>query len=262
MSGQTRTLYLRPDKNWSFGATVSGSASDTDHDLQWLVDGRPGFPLRLQTGTATLELAKAAGLVTLVAIGHHLLDAELTVTVGGDVAGEIEIPAYGLNGVPFNAWGLVADDESEPIVETLTIDIAGNSTDILIGELMAGDYDVLDPSFRLDDLQFEIERFFNTPSGNVLSGIPPYSERAEARPLSGSLYATVAQLAEILDWWRSEDAFAYPVPSFLVTNDEDPTSGRFVRFANKPTWKEIEVAGPDPYYIVQLDFLEYPRTRW
>jgi hypothetical protein len=262
-----RTLYLRPDKNWALLAAVAASiATDTDHDLSWLTDGRPAFPLRLQGGSATITLTKAAGEVTLVLVGHHLLDAGLTITIAGDRAGSVVIPAYAVNGIPFNAFALV-ESAGYADVDTLTLTITGNSTDILIGEVMAGEFDVLEPSFRLDDLQFSIDKYLNTQSSNPLSGIPPYSERAESRSLSGSLYAASTQdlgplLEDVLDWWRSEDAFPYPVPSVLITDEGDPTSAKLVRFASKPTWREVPVAGADPYYLIQLSFVEYPRTRW
>lgn len=265
----SRTLYLPPYKNWALFAEVTGVSPDTDHELAWLTDGRPGFPLRVAAGDGTIQLAQAAGPVTHVAICHHLLDEGLGVTVGGDTSGEIVIPAYGRNGIPFHAYAAMdlASPPTPDSVAALTLAISGNYNDILIGEVFAGEMLELDPSFRLDDLQFSIERFVNNPSGSRLSAIPPYSDRAEARDLSGSIYCSSLQdlgprLEAVLDWWRSEDAYAYPVPSLLITNDEDPTSARVVTFAGKPTWREVEVAGEDPYYLIQLAFTEVPRTRW
>lgn len=263
-----RILYLRPDKNWALFATVGGVTADDGHLLDWLTDGRPFFPLRVASGDGTITLSKTAGNATIAAVSHHLLDAALAITVGGDTSGVITIPAYPPNGVPFHAYTLLADPETPDVVSSVTLAITGNSTDLLIGEVFVGEYDVLDPesivagSFLLDDLQFGIESFVNPPSGNRLSGIPPYSERAEARPISGSVYANAAQLAALLDWYRSQDAYAYPVPSFVVFDDQDPTSGRVVFFASPPTWREVPVAGPDPFYLVHLSFTDVPRTRW
>lgn len=262
----SRTLYMRPDKIWSLFGAVSAANGDPDHELDWLTDGRPGFPLRLNSGTETITITKAAGEVNIVAICHHLLDAGLSVTLGGDVSGTIEIPDYPENGVPFNAWTEVTTG-SPTEVDTLTLAISGNAEDIVIGEVVAGAADELSPSLKIDGTTFSLQRFLNSASGNPLSGIPPYSEGAEARPVTGSGLYDQAGLDAILAWQRAHDAFAYPVPSLLILDSDDPTDARLVTIQDV-TWqvavpRDDAVSPPrTALYLVQIAFLEYPRGRW
>lgn len=259
----SRTLYIRPDKMWSLFGSVSATGGDADHELAWLTDGRPGFPLRINAGTKTITITNPSGIVNLVAICHHLLDAALSVVLGGSVSGAVHIPAYPENDVPFNAWAEVA-----PVTATtLTLAITGNSDDIVIGELVAGDADELDPSLKVDDTQFRVQRFLNSASANPLSGIPPYSERAEARPVTGSGLYDQDGLDAILAWQRAQDAYAYPVPSLLILDSDDPTDARLVTLEDV-SWdvrrtRDDAVSPPiSALYLVQLSFLEYPRTQW
>lgn len=255
----SQTLYIRPDLNWAFGKTVTQANGDPDHELSWLVDGRVGFPLRLTVGTGVITISGTAGAVNLVAVCHHLLDAALHVVLGGDLAGSIIIPDYPENGVPFNAW-ILTDVGSPDTVDSITLSITGNSTDILIGEVFAGQALALEPSLKLDDAQFSIQSFRNS-TGTPLSGIPPYTEGAEARPVSGSQYYPQAGLDAILAWWRSQDASAYLLPSLLILDSDDDTDARVVTLQNV-SWSRVGPVGSDTEYLVRIDFLEYPRTRW
>lgn len=266
----SQTLYIPSHKNWGlFGGVSDGSpsAGDSDHELSWLTDGRPGFPLRLIGGTGTIAVTPPAPTspatvpaVTLIALCNHLLDAGLVVGVSGDVSGTITVPAYPRNGVPFNAWNMV-EVASPPVdVANVILAITGNSDDIVIGEVVIGEALALEDSLRLEDVSASVRRFLNTQN-NPLSGIPPYSERAESRLISGSQYYDQTDLDAILDWFRSEDASPYQVPSLLIPNSDDPTDARLVTFAAEPTWTQLR-AGDDPLYLVQLTFNEFPRTRW
>lgn len=265
----SQTLFVRPDRNGALFGTVSGPTSDPDHELSWLVDGRHGFPLRVAGGSAAIQIAFGSSApLTVVAICHHLLDAGLVIPITGDVTGSLTIPDYPPNGVPLNAWGIVSG--SSPMND-FTLTIAGNSGDVVIGEVVAGDADVLEPSLRLDSAQFGVRRYLNSGQPE-LSGIPPYSERARSRTLRGSQFYDAEQLQDILDWFDSQDGFPYPVPSLLIPDSDDPTDARLVTLL-EPRWTQV-VAGADPrfagspattdqpLYLVELEFLEYPRGRW
>lgn len=256
----SQTLYIPPSLNWALFAVVSGITPDDDYELDWLTDGRPGFPLRVASGGGAINLAKAAGEVNVVAICHHLLDAGLSVALSGDIADSIVIPAYPPNGVPLNAWKLVTAG-SPTEVDSLTLTISGNSTDIVIGEVVAGFALVLDPSLKLDSARFGVRRYLNAPSGNELSGIPSYSEGARSRTLTGSGYYDAATLQDILDWFDSQDAYPYPVPSLLIPDSDDDTDARLVTLA-EPSYTRVGPIGSEVEYLVDLTFNEYPRTRW
>lgn len=257
----SETLYVRPDKNWAlFGNVSTGGATDPDHQLSWLVDGRPGFPLRITGGTAAIQITKAAAGVNVVAICHHLLDPLLSVALSGDITDALIIPAYPPNGVPYNAWKRVSAG-SPPSVNDLTLTITGNSGDILIGEVIAGEALVLDPSLQIESARFGVRRYLGASSGNELSGIPPYSEGARSRPLSGSQHYDTATLQAILDWFDSQDAYPYPVPSLLMVDSDDPNDARLVTL-QEPRYSQVGPEGSDVQWLVELEFTEYPRTRW
>lgn len=266
----SQTLYVRPDRNFAlFGTVTTGETVDPDHELSWLVDGRHGFPLRINNSTAAIQIANTLDVnVTLVAICHHLLDAGLVVTVTGDLAGTVTIPTYPPNGVPLNGWAIVTPT---PPVGDFTITITGNSQDIVIGEVVAGQADALTPSLLIDLTSFGVRRYLNGGQPE-LSGIPPYSERARSRTLRGSQYYNTTQLQAILDWFDSQDAYAYPVPTLLIPDSDDPSDARLVtllepRYTQIVTGLDPRFQGSpftldDPLFLVELEFLEYPRTRW
>lgn len=255
-------LYLPPYRQWSlFGTvTVDGSPGvlDAGHEASWLVDGREKFPLRLTTPDGAFEVANPPGEVGVVAFCHHLLAGGVTVDLSGDVSGQIVVPDWPRNGVPYNAWTRLADFTN---VSSLIATINGspaNDSDVVIGELLAGAPLVWEHPIRLQGSRFR-ERQFVGSRVSELSGIPPYSDRARARPFAGSQYYSQAELDEILDWFDSQDGYAYPIPSLIIPDSDNPNDARLV-ILSEPTYEQI-VADP-PLYLVQLEFTELPRTRW
>lgn len=262
----SETLLIPPNRNWAlFGTVTETSAADTDsdHDLAWLVDARPGFPLRLNGPDGVIRITNPTGDVDIVAICHHLLPAGLSVPISGDLTGSLVIPAYPSNSVPYNAWTRVSAEGSPSAIDTLILTIAQGSPadDVLIGEVIAGSAIVLDPSLKRDTTRLGVRRYLNARGGNDLSGIPPYSERARSRPVSGSQYYDEATVAALVDAFDSQDAYAYPVPCLLILDSDDPTDARLV------TMEEPIITPPGPSgsaveFLVELTFNEFPRTRW
>jgi hypothetical protein len=264
----SETLLLAPNRNWALFAAVSDgspTAADPDHELAWATDGRPGFPLRLNSGSGVITLTKTAGEVDLVALGHHLLPEALSVAISGDVSGSIVIPDYPSNGVPYNAWTRIGGSPlgSPAEVDTLILTISQGSPadDIVIGEVFAGVPLVLDPSLKRDTTRFGVRRYMNARSGNELSGVPPYSERARSRPITGSQYYDEAMVQALLDAFDSQDAYAYPVPCLLILDSDDPTDARVVTM-EEPVITPPGPSGSEVEFLVELTFNEVPRTRW
>lgn len=266
----SETLLLPPSRNWALFGTVSDgspSAIDPDHQLSWLVDGRVGFPLRLTGGSGVIQITNPSGEVNLVAICHHLLPAGLSVALSGDVSDTITIPPYGANGVPYNAYQILNGGSpgvgSPADIDTLilTISQGSPSDDIVIGEVFAGSPIVLDPSLKRDTARFDARRYLNARTGNDLSGIPPYSEGARARTITGSQYYDGATVQLLLDAFDSQDAYAYPVPCLLILDSDDPTDARVVTM-EEPVISEPGPDGSDVEFLVELTFTEFPRTRW
>lgn len=262
----SETLLIPPSRNWAlFGAVSDGSptAGDPDHELAWLTDGRPGFPLRLVGGDGAIQITNAPGEVDVVAICHHLLPAGLSVALSGDLSDTIVIPAYPTNCVPYNAWKRVTPG-SPPEIDTLILTISQGSPadDVVIGEVIAGAALVLDPSLKRDtSTRLGVRRYLNARSGNELSGIPPYSDRARARPVSGSQYYNEAMVQALVAAFDSQDAYAYPVPCLLILDSDDPTDARLVSM-EEPVITPPGPAGGEGEFLVELTFNEFPRTRW
>jgi hypothetical protein len=261
----SRTLYIPPHLQWAlFGTVTEGGPStlDSEHQLAWLVDGRPGFPLRLNSSSGVIQIDNSPKEVSHLAICHHLLPAGTDIDITGDLSGTVTIPPLPTNGVPLNGWTELTAG-SPPDVSQLILTITGLSggEDIVIGEVIAGKALELDPSFSLDSAQFGIRRYVNSDGGNELSGIPPYSEHARSRPFSGSLLCDASGLQRILDWFDGQDLYPYPVPSLLILDDADPTDARVVTL-EEPRYTRNGPIGADNEFLVQLVFNEIPRTKW
>lgn len=253
-------LYMPPYLNWGLFGNVSSGASpgtDTDHDLDWLVDGRPGFPLRLEDIDGVLTVTHDAATVSLVAICHHLLSAGTTVTLGGDLAGVLTAPTIPRNGVPLNFYRVLTPVAG---VDSVTLTFAAGANDVLVGEAIIGSTLVLDPPLKVDGSRFAEIQYVGS-RGAALSGIPPYSERARSRTIGGSQYYDQAGLDAILEWYDSQDGYAYPIPSLIIPDSDIPTDARLV-FLSPPTYSQVGPEGSDAQYLVELEFTEVPRTRW
>lgn len=258
-------LYVPPYRNWGlFGTVTIDGASpdllDADHQAAWLVDGRPGFPLRLTDPEGGFTVTNTAGLVSLVAVCHHLLDEDVAIDVSGDVTASLVAPAVPRNGVPLNFATRFSEVSG---VDSVSFDVSGsplNSTDVLIGELIVGAPLVLDPPMRVAGSRFG-ERHYGGSRATDLSGIPGYSERARSRPLSGSQYYSQAQLDLILEWWDSQDGHPYPVPSLIIPDSDNLNDCRLV-LLSEPTYTQVGPDGSETQWLVDLEFTELPRTRW
>lgn len=251
-------LYLPPYTRWDLFGTVSASNVDPDHDVSWLTDAREKWPLRLTTANGAATITNPSGRVNLFAVTHHLLDAGATVTASGGITGSLVIPSYPRNGVPLNKAALIALVTG---VTTVTLTVTGNaSDDFLIGETFIGESLTLDPAPRIADTRFG-ERHYVADRPNPISGIPPYSDRARSRPLAGSQYYPTATRDLILEWWDSQDASPYPLPSLIIPDSDNLSDVRVV-LLGEPTYQQVGPEGSDVQWLVDLTFDELPRTRW
>lgn len=256
-------LYIPPFRQWSLFGTVIVSGSpgvvDERHPASNLVDGREKFPFRLTEPDGEFEITNPAGAVGFVGLFHHLLAGGVTVDLSGDVSGQIVVPDWPRNGVPYNAFTLI--DPEVAAVTSLIATIASspaNDSDVLIGECIAGAPLVLELPIRLQGSRFR-ERQFVGGRATELSGIPPYSERARSRSFGGTQYYNQTELDAILEWYDSQDGYAYPIPSVIIPKSDNPVDARLV-ILSQPTYEQVL---PNPaLYLVELEFTELPRTRW
>lgn len=259
-------LYARPDQWFSRGCTVTGTI-DPDYQLQWLVDGRLGYPVRAAGGSPaadlSLTLTGASGSVGIVVVGNHNLIVPAVIT--GDVSASVT-PATTRppNGIQLNPYALL--DPVETGVTTVDLDVTGNDETPIIGELVLATVRTLTP-VKIDDNQFTENDYARDQAGEFVS-VPPYNPRLEGRRLTGSQYYTIEDLAEIRAWWQAQQAGSWP--SILIP-DPDLNDAWFVQFKGlsyKQVLSKGDALGGSPaavtggLWLVSFEFVEYPRSRW
>ncbi len=251
-------LYARADEFWSRTATVSGSI-DPDYFLQWLVDGRLGYPVRSTDDTLSLDLAGPAGDVGIVVVGNHNLT--VPVTFSGDVSAVVTPAAVRPpNGIQLNPFALVSDTS----VTAVGLDVSSNDVDVVIGEVVLAPVHELTP-VKIDDNQFTQNDFSREVAGEFKS-VTPYDFGITGRRLTGSQYYRTAQKDAIVAWFESQRSGTYPS---IVIPDPDVNDAWFVKFRGL-SYQQIlpsvsdggSPATSDALWLVQFDFEEYPRSRW
>lgn len=204
--------FVRPDR--IIDGTVTGTV-DATYSPSWLLDRRPGYPVRRTSGDLALSIAvggSPAPEADVFAIHHHAIAAGATVSVGGDVTTTIPTAALPPDRVPRNWFRLL----TAPVpVSDLTLGVTGNSGPDIIGGFIAG----LSYQFS-DDLL--INRQFDPGVPFAWEGeygvIPPYQPgMAKPRRVSGSMIMDGDDYAELVDWDLSTESGS--LPSLIILSD-------------------------------------------
>lgn len=252
-------LYVRPDEWWTRGTTVTGTI-DSDYQLSWLVDGRVGYPVRSTDDGLSLNIAGSSGSVGIVVVGNHNL--VVPVTISGDVSATVT-PASTRppNGIQLNPYALI--DPVETGVTSVDVDVTSNDETVIIGEVVLAQVRELIP-VKIDDNQFSQFDFSREQAGEFKS-VPPYDFGLEGRRLTGSQYYTTAQRDDIIAWFQSQRSGTWPS---IIIPDPDVNDAWFVKFVGL-TYKQIlpvsssgSPAVSEALWLVNFDFVEYPRSRW
>lgn len=246
--------FIPPNKNWAYGAAVTGPTSDSDHSLAWAVDGRNNFPLRVNGAAATITLTKTAAPVSAVSIANHRIKVNTALT--GGVSGSLLAPSVPENDVLINPWLQVAPFATPASVGSLILTIAANPEDVVIGEIIAGEMVLLPQPFWQDD-SWRITDFADEPSlEEMLSeGVARYSEDAEARAWTGRQVYTTAMVDKLISWKRAQKG--YRLPSLCV-----PDLTKNDAFHCFMILGAIVAAEAPGYWEVEFTIVELPRTRW
>lgn len=245
-------FYVRPDENWAYNATVTLTAGtvDSDYSASWLTDGRAGRPVLCTSGTATFRLSASSAEVGIIAVCHHRLDAALDVTVSNGLSATITTNTpTPPSGIPLNPYTTVTPTN----VTALDFAISGNSTNVLIGEIIAGKKRTLRlPSLKSDDramANFARKLDIEFPSIN------PYDPALEARdPWKGTFHLTTTELDDVIAWYQAQRNGTRP--SLVVPNTS--VNDAWVCFLQAPQYRPL---GPS-LWAVMLTFVEVPRSRW
>lgn len=240
--------YLRPDEMYAVGGTVTGGA-DTNYLDEWLVDGRPGRPVRAATGSETWTIVGTAAAVGIAALGNHNVDAGRMITLGGDISATMTGPTLPPNGIPLNPWVTFTEVAG---VDEVTVDIASNTVPIVVGEFVCGKRRTLErnlavrPAFKASYQTVRHEAEFNS--------LMPYDKGIVSRTLSGTVVLSDTGLADVQAWWDATRGNTKPSLIIPNSNVQDAWLVEFTEFSYEPASKNVN--------HVSLTFTEYPRSRW
>jgi hypothetical protein len=243
--------YLRPDENVLYGGAVTTSAgtTDTTHQDDWLVDGR-GRPARATNGTVTWAVtALASGLIEIIVVHSHTIDAERDIDIGGGVTATLVGPTARTNGIPVNPFGLC----TPATTDNVTVGVVSNSKAVAIGELLGGKLRQTTHGVPINsDIQL-VE--FKVASPSRFGSVPDVDLGMAARRIRFTLVcADYDELDEILDWW---EASRNEVRPSVIVPFPDKNDAWVVKFLDRPRW-----TAPEGVPHVQLAFEEWPRHRW
>lgn len=242
--------FIPPHKNWSRGATVTGTAAATDHSLAYLVDDRWGFPLRVNAVTgAWLITGLATGTISAVMLANHRV--KVNAVLSGGISGTIlpaTTPVHDILLNPFLRITPVAG------VSSFTLTITSNSESIIIGELIAGELIELPlPTWESEQLMYS--DFAADQSIPDLVSIPQYDEGADARVWRGRQIYTTSEKNIFLEWQQAQRTRSRPsmiVPDLMVN---DAFMG-YVKIVS------ITPGGGEGLWFIEFLIIECPRTRW
>ena len=239
---------LQADGSWLAGTVTGGAA--TDHDDDWLIDGRPGFPARA-TSTSTppwVITGPGSMLVNCVVCANHNIDPAKTIAITGGVTVNLAGPALRPNRIPVNAWARVAAPQT---TNTLTVTVTSNSVAPVIGEILAGDLeDLTDGVLAVVSIDYLAGAAL--PEG-TFSGLAGYSEGVVQRAFNCEVQCTKAEGLALIAWWEATDGETRP--SVLIPFDDldDVLVGHLKNF------RATNVQGA---FKASFTFVEYPRSRW
>lgn len=242
--------YCRADEAVSAYAGVSIPTIDATYNDDWLCDMRAARPARSTTGgmVATIT-ALASGEVGIVAVGHHNLDPATNIVFSGGFSATLTTPADVMpDGIPFNPWAAITPVNASGVVAT----IAGNSQDVVVGEIIFGKLRRLPRApYNADSGGFA--DFSRVPDLDLAS-IPGYDTRLEARFIDWTCLLTTEQLDEAIMMFKSQRNKTRPllmIPDILKQD-------AWICFADPPKYSIWEPG----YWQVTLAFREVPRVRW
>lgn len=253
----TTLLYCRPDEIATFPladgtlGSVSSSSIDSDYSANALVGGWPGTPTRWTvdnpSGTITLP---AAGSISVVVVSHHKLAAGTTITCSSGISVVVTVPTVPPDGIPLNAFNTLTLATG---VTSFQFALSGNTSDAIIGELLAGATRSLPWPVHSSD-QRGLANFARDIAIEQ-AAVAPYDRGLSGRaPWKGKFILTEAQLADVIAWFLAQRNGTRP--SVIIP---DPSvNDAWVGFLQEPQW----TSAGGRYLSVDLTFTELPRSRW
>jgi hypothetical protein len=239
--------YMRPDEIWSYstGASASAVGTDTDYSASWAIDQRIGRPYRSNAATFSLTIQATCGEVGMVAVVNHNLQPSYVVTL---LSTSLTVPAgTPPDGIPDNLWLVRTPANTTTLVLAST---QSNSTNPVVGEVLAGKYRTLARGLKIADTEFEDRAYASDPQAEF-SSINPYDKGLADQTITGSVTVSSSEFDDLRGWFRAQRGWSKP--SVAVINGA-ALAVKLVSFR----YKKID----ESLYDVRLAFLEYPRSRW
>lgn len=263
-----RFYLMKPTDIFSLYGDVSigGGAVDSDYQAAWLVDGRVGRPVRATGGSLTFTITNGSftpGSLptpvtghdnkTLIVLANTNLITPATITVSGDVSGSITVPATQPNDVGYSPY-LLATYAS---LSTVTVAVASNIADVIIGEALYGTAIELWPPPAPRDQSIQWNDFKLDAAVGEFGSVQPYYRGIESRTLSFTQYYNRTMLDELIKAQRSQRAGEKP----LVIVPNSSINDAWVVYMD-PVKYSVYAGGGGQMFKVDLSFTEYPRSTW
>jgi hypothetical protein len=239
--------YIRPDEMATYRCPVTGPADD-GYLADWLCDGRSGRPVLAPNGSPSWSVALVGPnpLVNMVALINTNIDADLPITIGGNVNALLSTVARP-DGKKSQPWALV----DLTLATELTVGIAGNSVPVIIGEFIGGLARELERPIGRGGVRTDEYRAIKSP---VWSSVPGYPSGQERRRFKGNTVLTQDGMDELEAWKQS--TYESTRPSLIV-----PTPS--INDCMLVDFEGFEYTKQGPWeFRVTLNFVEYPRVRW
>jgi hypothetical protein len=240
-------FYSRPDEAF-VGGTGTG-AVDAGFDANWLVDGKPGRPVKKTGGAASWTVSGTARTVGIVAVINHNLSAGSSIQVIGPVSATLTVPTTPGDGIQLNPYAAVTPGS------TTAFSIGVSGTNPVIGEFWAGQRRQLERSIRLEatfDVAPQVEW------AGEFTSIPPYDMGITWRILRGQTYCGATGKLDIDAWWTSTRRGVLPT---LIVPRSEINDAWLVTFSYSATPLKLP-STDDELWRIDFEFTELPRSRW
>jgi len=246
-------IVMRPHKIWSLFQSAACGTVQTTYDAAWATDGIPGRPIKSTSTGIAVTITGTAGMVDLVVVSHSNIWSPATITLSGDISTSIAVPAARPNNIPFNYFVLLGSPVS---VDSLTVTVASNASNVVIGEILAG----LSEEWNLlsDDNEGTYEIFPIAVDDSEITSVPGYSRGRERRSLRGSNYASATDYTFLNNWMAA--TWDNTRPSVIIPNEND-NDAWVVKLNTSFSFSQI-IGDPSRLYKASIGFTEFPRQRW
>jgi hypothetical protein len=234
------------------GVTITGGTLEVSYEATDLVDGDPSFPVKMTGGTLGATITGTSQTVNGVVVVQSNLDAGTAVGFSGGFTAAVVMPPVPPNEIRLNGYVEVA-----PMTASgCAVSIAGHATPIIVGEILAGEFQelrTLPPDSKLEMVPFEV------PYEGEYGGLSQ-DRFAEARAYGGSIYVTNTMKKLVDDWWRASRNNS--LPSVIVPfPDEDDGVWVVVWTQYAPSPVEVTDTSSAAWRL-DVEWRELPRYRW